>query len=923
MTVIAGLGFTTPWLLLGLLALPLIWVLLRAVPPAPKRQFFPAVTLLLGLRDRDNQSDRTPWWLLLLRMLALAAIIIGFAGPVLNPNQQTRRSTPLLLMLDASWAGAENWQATQEQIETHLTLAAQNNRPVAVLRLSDPKEIQFQAASSWLQKLPDLKPRPWQPNPDQITKTLSALATSPDKFDTRWFSDGLEFEGQQALSTALAARGSVSVAASGLPVFALQSVAPNDGAMEITLLRSLALPPDTVVVQARGLDPNGTSRALAQLDANFAPDNLETTLRLSLPAELRARIDRFEIAGHRSAGAVVLSDDSLRRREVALVASETQNEGLALLSALHYLRGALSPTTDLLEGPLATILPANPDVIILADVAKIPAEIEADLTSWIEAGGLLLRFAGPRLAASDTARSSEEPLMPVRLRIGGRSIGGAMSWGAPKTLAPFGEGSPFYGLNIPSEVSVSSQVMAQPDPSLATRVIAALEDGTPLVTRKELGQGQVVLFHITANAEWSNLPLSGLFVRMLERLAISSAAKQPDASSLEGTKWQPVSVLDGFGRSIETTTLPSVSGPHLITAAVSPALQPGLYRHQARRLARNVLRPGETLKQATWGPEVTQVGYGKTLALPLAGPFLGLALFLLALDVAATLFVSGQLRLARPIAILAAFGFAASLMLPARLSAQTTALEHIDRAAELTLAHILTGDATVDRVALAGLQGLSNTLYFRTSVEPSNPASLNLEQDDLALYPLLYWPVTARQPLPSSKAYARLNAYLGSGGMILFDTRDADLSASGATSPAAQRLQQLALPLDIPPLEPIPNDHVLTRAFYLLQDFPGRHPRGALWVEAAPANAEQLEGIPFRDLNDGVTPVVIGGNDWASAWAVDDNGRALLPVGRGYSGERQRELAYRFGVNLVMHVLTGNYKSDQVHIPALLERLGQ
>ena len=87
--------------------------------------------------------------------------------------------------------------------------------------------------------------------------------------------------------------------------------------------------------------------------------------------------------------------------------------------------------------------------------------------------------------------------------------------------------------------------------------------------------------------------------------------------------------------------------------------------------------------------------------------------------------------------------------------------------------------------------------------------------------------------------------------------------------------------------------------------------------------AEQVEGMPFRNLNDGVTPVVIGGNDWASAWAVTSTGQSMLPVGRGCGGERQRELAYRFGVNLVMHVLTGNYKSDQVHVPALLDRLGQ
>ena len=72
-----------------------------------------------------------------------------------------------------------------------------------------------------------------------------------------------------------------------------------------------------------------------------------------------------------------------------------------------------------------------------------------------------------------------------------------------------------------------------------------------------------------------------------------------------------------------------------------------------------------------------------------------------------------------------------------------------------------------------------------------------------------------------------------------------------------------------------------------------------------------------------VSPVIIGGGDWASAWAVDANGAPMFPVGRGYAGERQREISYRFGVNLVMYVLTGNYKSDQVHVPALLNRLGQ
>ena len=934
MTIIGGLGFTAPWLLLGLLVLPLLWILLRAVPPAPRKQVFPAVTLLLGLSDKDSQSDRTPWWLLLLRLLAVAAAILGFAGPVLNPNQKEGGSGPLVLVLDGSWAGANGWQETVQQIDSRLDEAGRANRPVALLQLTAPQALQFQAASTWQQQLPGLQPHPWQPAAKQIDTALTHIAASSDSFETLWFSDGLAYDGQHDLAQALQTRGDVTVISPGLPVLGLLPPVNKDGALELTLLRShpegAALGPRSVQVLARGRDPGGTHRTLAQVTAQFGTNATETSLQLSLPAELRARIERFELPDQRSAGAVALGDDSLRQREVALISSGAPDEGLALLSPLHYLRQALKPTAALIEGSLGDILPANPDVIVLADVARLAPDLQTALAAWVEEGGLLLRFAGPRLAASDTARDSEEVLMPVRLRIGGRSIGGAMSWGEPKTLAPFAAGSPFFGLPIPEEVSVSSQVVAQPDPSLASRVIAALEDGTPLVTRKALGQGQVVLFHVTANAEWSSLPLSGLFVRMLERLAVSTTTKPPQAKSLEGTTWRPITVLDGFGRSTEASALPGVSGPDLVDQPAGPMLRPGLYQSDNRSLSRNTLKSGDQLTAATWGADITLIGYNKSSEQALAGLLLGVALVLLSLDVLATLLISGLLRRGPGLALLAlGLGSALGLAtLPGALQAQSSApaeasAEHVLRAGELTLAHVLTGDAKTDRIALAGLQGLSDTLYFRTSVEPSTPASIDLERDDLALYPLLSWPVTAGQQLPSPQAYERLNAYLGSGGMILFDTRDAGHAASGSASPAARRLQQLALPLDIPPLEPLPSDHVLTRSFYLLQDFPGRHPRGALWVEAAPADAEQVEGIPFRDLNDGVTPVVIGGNDWASAWAVDANGRPMLPVGRGYAGERQRELSYRFGVNLVMHVLTGNYKSDQVHVPALLERLGQ
>ncbi|MBO9450450.1 DUF4159 domain-containing protein [Tropicibacter sp. R16_0] len=920
MTVLAGIGFTAPWLLLGLLALPILWLLLRAVPPAPIRRLFPAVTLLLGIRDDETVSDRTPWWLLLLRMLAVAAVIIGLAGPVLNPSRDEAGSGPLLVVMDATWAGASHWSDQTELLSVQLAEAGRAGRQVAILHLSDPEPVVFQSAAAWRSRLPGLQPEPWQPSETQSNRIAEVLGTVDGGFDTLWISDGLDYAGRDAALELLAARGDVTVYQSIQPTFGLRPAKFEDGVVRLTALRTQVDDPREVSILAQGRDPAGTMRILARATAQFAPGDDQATADLSLPSELRARITRFEIEGQRSAGSVTLADDSLRRHEVAIFAGRQSREGLALLSGRHYLTQVVVPTAEFIDGTLLEVLPANPDVVILADIATLSDLEEAELTAWVEKGGLLLRFAGPRLAASDLARAEENTLMPVRLRGGGRSVGGAMSWGEAKTLAPFEETSPFFGLRVPAEVTVTTQVMAQPDPTLADRVIASLNDGTPLVTRKTLGLGQVVLFHVTANAEWSNLPLSGLFVEMLDRLAVSSAAKIREAVNLEGTTWTPTRIMDGFGALTDAGNLPGMPGEQLALSTIGPDLRPGIYTNEKRSLAMNVITEDTQLSPATWPASVPVRGLAVEPARDLSGILLSLALMMLVIDVIASLMLSGRLGFRRTIAPILAL-----LMLPTDLPAQT--VEETDFALastnELVLAHVLTGDTGLDRVANAGLRGLSDTLFFRTSIEPANPVGINLEVDELAFFPLLYWPITPDQPLPSDEAYAKLNTYLRSGGMILFDTRDADIAGFGASSPNGRKLQQLAAPLDIPPLEPVPSDHVLTRTFYLLQDFPGRYKNTPVWVEAAPPDAEQIEGMPFRNLNDGVTPVVIGGNDWAGAWATDPDGRTLLPVGRGYAGERQRELAYRFGVNLVMHVLTGNYKSDQVHVPALLDRLGQ
>lgn len=249
-------------------------------------------------------------------------------------------------------------------------------------------------------------------------------------------------------------------------------------------------------------------------------------------------------------------------------------------------------------------------------------------------------------------------------------------------------------------------------------------------------------------------------------------------------------------------------------------------------------------------------------------------------------------------------------------------------ALETRLAYVITGDAETDAISKAGLSGLTLFMAQRTALEAGEPIGLDIARDELSFFPLIYWPVVPGAPKPPPEALARIDAYMKQGGTVLFDTRDAIMAPPGpggeTRSPGMAALREIIGSLDIPELEPVPKDHVLTKTFFLLKDFPGRFATGQLWVEALPVNSELDDEMETRRparAGDGVSSIMITSNDLAGAWAMRPDGQAMLPMVA--SEPRQREMAYRAGVNIVMYTLTGNYKADQVHIPALLERLGQ
>ncbi len=906
MFALGPLSFAAPWALLGALALPALWFLLRLIPPSPREVVFPPVRILMALVRRDETSATTPPWLIALRFALAGAVIFGLAHPILNAEPGLKGTGPLALVIDDGWAAAKGWNERTAAALRLVDRAGREGRAVIVLPTAtrpEPPLVTPIAAAAARKLIDSLRPSPWLADRRAVGDALAQWgeANRAPPFPVAWLSDGLEAaEGEaRVFAERLGRSGPVMFAEPPGERFPLLLRPPRTegDALVLSAERPGAGPSRDISVIAHGDD----GRPLARERLVFPQGRTNGEARMVLPPELRNRLARLEIEGETGAGAVALADERWRRRPVGLAAVGTGREDQPLLGDLYYLERALEPWAEARRGPLADLLARPLAVLVLADPAPPPASDAGALARWIEAGGVAVRFAGPRLAVATQAATAEaaDPLLPVRLRSGDRVVGGALTWERPVELAEFGDKSPFFGLAVPADVRVRRQVLAEPALDLAEKTWARLADGTPLVTAARKGKGWLVLVHVTANAQWSDLPLSGLFVGMLQRMV---ALSQGVASHLPGPPLAPEATLDGFGRlGAPPSDAQAIASEAFAGTRVGPRHPPGFYGEKGGVRALNLADSVPVLKTFPRPANVETMAYGASIETDLRPWLLGLAFLLLIADLAASLALRGHFALPRRAvfallaAALAAFPAAAQSPRPGPASSEIAAT------ADPTIAYFLTGNREIDETSRAGLEGLGVVLRRRTAAEMGPPVGIDPARDELGFYPLIYWPLGGGQRPLDAGAAQRLNEYMRRGGTILFDSR-------GGEGESLLGMRTLARQLDLPALEPVGPDHVLTRTFYLLREFPGRHAGGRLWVER-----------PGERVNDGVSSVIAGGGDWAAAWAVDDRHRPLYPVVPG--GERQREYAYRFGVNVVMYVLTGNYKSDQVHVPAIMQRL--
>jgi hypothetical protein len=930
------LTFAEPLLLLGLLSLPVLWWLLRVMPPRPRRVEFPPTRLLFDIVPKEETPSRTPWWLTALRLLAATLVILAAAGPIWNPLTGIAGSkAPLVILLDDGWSAASSWDSRIKAADELIANADSDRRGVALVPLSEPaRDITIMPGGTARVALRQLAPKPYSIERVETLPPIERFLKATGDCEIAWLTDGVDTgrgpEFLEGLSKTIGDRALTIFEGGTPPPLALVAAENAAAKMTVKVVRADGGVAAGVV---RAIDPKGSP--IGEARYTFTPQARETEAAFDLPVELRNDIARLEISGERSAGAVQLLDKRWRRRAIGVVSGSTNDTAQPLLASTFYLTRALAPFADVRLGDrgapqqaITQFLDQKLPMIVLADVGTLSPEIRERISAWIEQGGVLVRFAGPRLAQAD------DDLVPVKLRRGGRSLGGSLTWEKPQHLAAFAAEGPFAGLAVPKDITVNRQVLAEPDAVLATKSWASLEDGTPLVTGEHRGKGLVSLFHVSADMRWSDLPMSGSFVEMLRRIVDSSGyTSTPGAGAAGDAKVEtvaPLRTLDGFG----------VFGPPPSTAKPLPAdfrdratpdHPPGFYGPADGPLAVNALAAADRIAPLdTSSLRARRASYTNAEPRDLRGILLSSALALFLIDaVIVALLGAGIAALLRRRAAPAALAFA--LVLSTMMAApRPVRADNIDDFAlkavsQTRLAYVVTGNADVDSIVKAGMAGLTLFLAQRTALEAGDPVGVDPARDELAFFPLIYWPVMPGAAKPPQDAINRIDAYMKQGGTVVFDTRDA-IEAPPGESGASQTPGMLALrnilsSLDVPELEPVPREHVLTKTFYLLRDFSGRFNTGQTWVETLPRDEDdEAASRPARG-GDGVSPIIITSNDLAGAWAIRPDGQPMLPLTPGEP--RQREFAFRAGVNIVMYTLTGNYKADQVHAPALIERLGQ
>ena len=892
------ISFANIYALFGLITLPLIFFIMKFYPPKPKKIKFSSFFILKKIVKNDTAKTKFPLWLLVFRILLCFFIVLFFSKPFLKISDQKNKYKNFVIIADNGWSISSNLK-NYKNIIKEISLEAEKSNKEIHLYFSSAKDFNkpfiFKTHNQIIDFLNKKPPIAKQIIRESFFKNLKINNYFKDSKVFFIFShlDSRSLESQIR---------NLNLIKNNNP-----SIQIIDPIKKITFIEELKIDKESLDMKVRRKGNYVKNEFLIQFIGEkndlilekkytFSKNSNEFKIKEKFPVEIINQFFLIKILNENHAAAFYYLDDFRKKLPVGIITAEDHELEKPLLSPVYYLKKVLTNSNLTFIGPLTKILEKKASVVFLPSNKRLSKLDITALEKWVYDGGVLIRFSDKRIVEqSNIFLDKKKSFLSIR------NIGKDLSIQSNLSIRPFNNNSLFSSLKVPQDLKFNKQLILDNfNSDIIT--LASLEDQSPLISMKYVGDGKIILFHVTSNNEWSNLPMSSLFEDIILKLLLISKTEKVLPTKEIKIKF----VINSNGDLAVPKNnyyLNYPFGEKLLPSAKQPA---GIYENNSLSIALNLSGNLNTEGYFDAVDEELEIksNYKKSV-LELKNFILYLIFIMFLIDMIINIVLKnnilflGFLKKTKVLSIL--FFFLIFLSIQNRIEAN-------ESYSNIYLAYIKTENKLLNQIAFSGLDELRKYLIERTSLNPSGVKEINILKDELFFYPLIYWQITSSSPKLSEITVNKIKDYFDSGGIILFDIIDFSKSYSSINRDSIEEIRQLFTKYGIENLQSIPKGHTLTKSYYLLNKFPGRWDNRLLLIQN-----DNLEN------KDGVSSVIIGLNDWAGAWAKDKNNYHLYQVVPG--GERQREISYRFGINLLMYSLTGSYKSDQVHSKSILDRL--
>ena len=891
-----NINFINPSALLGFILVPVLFIILKSFPPKPSRITFSSLFIIKKIKIDNSKILKYPIWLLLFRILILALVIAFFSEPYFkNKSFTNNQYKNYIIFLDSGWSASSKWGSYKNVILDIASEAEKNKSKLYLINTSrfERDDLKFfykkENLAIYLNKL---KPEPLQIK--RINKNdLLFLKNKYSNLNTfALFSkfDSKDIEEQNKYLSSIK------------KIFPdVKIISPQNS---ITIIDKVDVKNEAIFIKLKRFGDLNTTK---KIKINILGNNNEIfynkiykipagrnfiEIKEDLPIDLINRTHKIKLINESHAASVFYFDDANKQKRIAIVSDNSESNKNPLLSPNYYIKKALLDY-KLIFGTLEEILTKNPNLIICSEDVKINDEYTEKINSWIEKGGILIRFSGPKSKKTNLFLSDKNIQKSIR------TIGGDLSLSKKVSIKDFSKTNIFYGINTKNKIKFKKQLILYETENIKTLIF--LNDNTPLISAKDKKKGKIILFHVTANNDWSDLPFSSLFKDILNRILLFSETPSFEISS-------PLKISKKIDQNGNLSSPDKIVYYNPLSDLKenypNKKIPPGIYENNTISYAINLsgrlnLEPFYNNIDKQY--QITN-SY-KNDSVELKKYILNLIVLFFLLDVFISILIKNNLN---PFQIKYISKYFTLVIFISMLLEKNVASNELTN--NIYFAYVSSKNLEVDEIVFKGLSALKAKVSERTAVEISGVRKINLKQDDIFYYPLIYWPFAEPMEKLDKKTKIKLKNYFDNGGVIFFDFFSNNRKIISTSSQELTDIRSFLSFLDINELKQLSKNHTLTKSFYLLKNFPGRWNNKILLLDN-----KDLE------IKDGVSSVILGFNSWASAWALDKNNYPLFPLAP--SGEKQRELAYRFGINVLIYSLTGNYKSDQVHSKSILKRL--